>query len=430
MVSYGIDIGTTTLRAVAVEIQIGHFGERRYNPLGPALCIFTPFTPQRNLNEKEILTILDAWIKTNALPSPNVGTLLFTGEAQRAENAVSVGDLLTQKWGGLLSAQLNPELESRIAAFGSGAVEISAGSPGKSLVHIDIGGGTSNFAWIENGEITDTACLNIGCRKWILDPHSHSIVHATKEGKYISGLVRSTEPSALCDKMVDLLLKYSLGEVDEEIKSLTVVPWKEHHKVAEPPLISISGGVVECLEEKNPYRYGDVGVFFISSLKKRRKDLLFSTQEGKATALGVSAFGFQVSGGSIHQSGGFPSNPKNVPLYTESAFLQLPSPPPILAVVTDFQETDSQKIEDYATLWRKRLLEAKPVIQAAVFLFPKNIAKTFGYFLSKEGRQIPEILVLDEIQPEPCRTQVRTLDVTHTKDPDRFLVTLKALDLF
>src|SRR2546425_920834 len=134
MISYGIDIGTTTLRAVAVKIEIGNFGKRIYETIGEALCTFTPYAEDRSLKEKEIL---------------------------------------------------------------------------------------------------ETSCLNIGCRKWILEAGTGKVLHETPEGEYLRTLTSAAVPQGaekLCQKMVDLLLLHARGKTSKELTPLMVVPWKMLHK--------------------------------------------------------------------------------------------------------------------------------------------------------------------------------------------------------
>ncbi len=60
-------------------------------------------------------------------------------------------------------ATAGPDLESVLAAKGAGAERFSA-QTGKTVLHMDIGGGTSNLALVESGRVTQTGCLNVGGR--------------------------------------------------------------------------------------------------------------------------------------------------------------------------------------------------------------------------------------------------------------------------
>ena len=70
---------------------------------------------------------------------------------------------LSEFAGDFVVATAGPDLESILAARGAGADEYSKEKHCRVL-HFDIGGGTSNLALYENGDLKDTDCLNIGGR--------------------------------------------------------------------------------------------------------------------------------------------------------------------------------------------------------------------------------------------------------------------------
>ena len=65
--------------------------------------------------------------------------------------------------GDFVVATAGPDLESVLAAKGSGAVQHSRNT-GQRVLHMDIGGGTSNLCLIQEGKIVRTGCLNVGGR--------------------------------------------------------------------------------------------------------------------------------------------------------------------------------------------------------------------------------------------------------------------------
>ena len=65
--------------------------------------------------------------------------------------------------GDFVVATAGPDLESIIAAKGAG-IHTYAKDQSVKIVNFDIGGGTSNLAVIERGNVTDTGCLDIGGR--------------------------------------------------------------------------------------------------------------------------------------------------------------------------------------------------------------------------------------------------------------------------
>lgn len=452
LVSVGIDIGTTTVRAVALRVRISRFGERSYEPLADSLCSLTPYRSDGRLEEEKILTLIDEWVEKEKLPQPDVGTLLFTGQAQRSPNCPVLSEKITSRWEGLLSAQLDPELESRVAAYGAGAVALSAASVGTSVLHVDIGGGTSNFAWIENGTILGIACLDLGSRKWVLDSRGN-IVRRTAQAwvlesafpEILNGSSRFDRRSAEWFALViaRLILSFAIHSKDTCKGSinaqLTVIPWsKEHHRP--PGIVSVSGGISECLKSPSDsiFRYGDIGPCLARAIqeeiKKGGMKLRVSTQEGRATALGISAYGFQLSGGSIHvpkeeKTRGY----RNVPLYAEEQFENLSGVPPSIAIHLRPRcnvAFASKKLESYARDWVWKLHTKGFLPEHHVFfLLKENIAKSFGYFIEEFAtKNTPRIWVLDEIELEET-TSIRSVDIGAPSE-ERIFVIIKALKLF
>ena len=95
--------------------------------------------------------------------SVDTGAIIITGETSRKENARAVLDALSDFAGEFVVATAGPDLESVLAAKGAGAVDYSQRT-GKTVLHMDIGGGTSNLALIRDGKIERTGCLNVGGR--------------------------------------------------------------------------------------------------------------------------------------------------------------------------------------------------------------------------------------------------------------------------
>ncbi len=65
--------------------------------------------------------------------------------------------------GDFVVASAGPHLESVIAGHGAGAQTLSRQRMCRVL-NIDIGGGTSNYALFDAGNVSATACLNVGGR--------------------------------------------------------------------------------------------------------------------------------------------------------------------------------------------------------------------------------------------------------------------------
>ena len=171
--SVGIDVGTTTTQLIVsdltVENEAGAFSvpameitDRKIRYESPV--IFTPLKDA--LVDKDALR---AWVLgqyeragTNR-EQVDTGAVIITGETSRKENAAQAVKALSGLAGDFVVATAGPDLESVLAAKGSGA-EADSRETGQTVLHMDIGGGTSNLALIRAGKIVKTGCLNVGGR--------------------------------------------------------------------------------------------------------------------------------------------------------------------------------------------------------------------------------------------------------------------------
>src|SRR5262249_30489342 len=82
-------------------------------------------------------------------------------EALKRRNARAIADLFSEEAGKFVCASAGHHMECQMAAHGSGAVALSRGH-NATLLNVDIGGGTTKFALIENGRILATCAVAVG----------------------------------------------------------------------------------------------------------------------------------------------------------------------------------------------------------------------------------------------------------------------------
>ena len=172
--SVGLDVGTTTTQLIVSELTVKNrssgfavpemeIGSREILYQSPVY--FTPLLGETLVDGDGIRKIVEAEYRSAGITRQEVdtGAVIITGETSRRENARAVLAALSDYAGDFVVATAGPDLESVLAAKGAGAVDYSE-KTGKKVLHMDIGGGTSNLALIEDGVITATACLNVGGR--------------------------------------------------------------------------------------------------------------------------------------------------------------------------------------------------------------------------------------------------------------------------
>lgn len=174
LLSVGLDVGTTSTQMILSELEIenraGSFAvpemsieDRKILYKSPVH--FTPLLDEARVDADALRELVDAEYRAAGIKKSDVdtGAIIITGETSRKENARAVLNALSDYAGDFVVATAGPDLESVLAAKGAGAVEYSE-KTGKNVLHMDIGGGTANLAWIRDGKILSTGCLNVGGR--------------------------------------------------------------------------------------------------------------------------------------------------------------------------------------------------------------------------------------------------------------------------
>ena len=89
---------------------------------------------------------MPAWRRSDV----DSGAVILTGEAIKRKNAQAIDELFAAEAGKFVCATAGHKLECTLAAHGAGAVKLSQ-ERGECLLHVDIGGGTTKLALIDNG---------------------------------------------------------------------------------------------------------------------------------------------------------------------------------------------------------------------------------------------------------------------------------------
>ena len=301
LTSVGIDIGTSTTQLVVSDLTL----ENRANPFSvPRIAItdravvyrsgihFTPLLSDTVIDAGGVRDIVAQEYRRAGLRREAVqtGAVIITGETARKENAREVLSALSDFAGDFVVATAGPDLESILAARGAGADDYSRENHCRVL-HFDIGGGTSNLALYERGELKDTDCLNIGGR----------LVKLTPQGvvTYVSPVLGGKGPRVGDHATPESLAPLIEGMVDGLKQAIP----------ADVKVLSFSGGVADCMWEPPAdwLAYGDIGPLLGPAIRRRFEGEGYTLVRGaetiRATVIGAGAHSMEVSGSTIYYRG-------------------------------------------------------------------------------------------------------------------------------
>ena len=333
LLSVGLDVGTTSTQMIVSQLSIENkassfavpemeIAERKILYQSPVH--FTPLLDESHVNGEKIREIVETEYAAAGITREDVdtGAVIITGETSRKENARAVLAALSDFAGDFVVATAGPDLESILAARGAGAVEWSE-MTGKRVLHMDIGGGTSNLAWIEAGKILATGCLNVGGRLIKFDEN--------RRVTYVSSVIRE-----LCKlKPGDPVTEMDLQPVAElltqalemaaglrEPTALLEKLWTQEagamwSSAPANAVISFSGGVTDCIQRDLPWtEFGDMGPTLGRIIRDSllcRNEYRLGDQTIRATVIGAGCHSAQLSGSTVfYRNVAFPL--KNLPV--------------------------------------------------------------------------------------------------------------------
>lgn len=411
LLSVGLDVGTTSTQMVVSKLEVSNrasafavpelaIGRREILYQSPVY--FTPLLEEKRMDASALRKILEEEYRAAGIRREDVdtGAIIVTGETSRKENAAAVMEAMADLAGDFVVAAAGPDLESVLAAKGAGAVDYSE-KTGKTVLHMDIGGGTSNLALIRRGEIAATGCLNVGGRLVKMKDGFITYVSPVLQGIW-DGRVGERLSREDGEKLASLLasaleMAAGLREPDSLLEQLTTreaqsgLPLNE---LGEGITLSFSGGVADCINREVSWQeYGDIGPLLGQAIRKSRLcegDYVLGSQTIRATVIGAGCHSTQLSGSTVFcQNVTFPL--KNIPVITQLHQREQYETPCFLAM------PGSQAV-GYGAL-QALAAELAEKIQPPVYLcLERDLAQALGQALALRLGRNAEILCLDGVK--------------------------------
>ncbi|WP_144906557.1 ethanolamine ammonia-lyase reactivating factor EutA [Halobellus captivus] len=318
LISVGIDIGTTTTHLMLSRLQARRQGgdyssefqivDREVIYESP--IHLTPYKDSQTIDTDRLEELVDGWYKESGYSPEDVdtGAVITTGEASRKENAEAITQLFSERSGNFVCAAAGANLETLMSAHGSGAVDYSV-TEEKTVLHVDIGGGTTKLAYIDDGFVEETASINVGARLVTFDDDG-AVDHIEEAAQRVADDVgldfaigKSLDASArqlLTKRFSDLLFQVT----DDDRSTLA-----DSLLVTEPPdtiafdVMTFAGGGSEYVYDQHTKTYNDLGAELGNAIRNevnaRNIDVAELDVGIRATAVGSNQHTVQVSGNTV-----------------------------------------------------------------------------------------------------------------------------------
>lgn len=415
LLSVGIDVGTTTTQLIVSRLTVENkasafsvpemeISDRQVVYQSP--IHFTPLLGENLVDGEKIRDLIAREYEKAGIRPAHVdtGAVIITGETSRKENARAVTNALSEYAGDFVVATAGPDLESVLAAKGAGA-DVYSGETGEKVLHMDIGGGTANLAWIEDGQIVKTGCMNVGGRLVKLDENGVlTYVSTVLNGIFNRKAGERPALAELEDLAETLVAALEMAAGLRPPTDLLEKLWTRESGMLPPALInaaggvlSFSGGVADCIEQElPPLAFGDLGPILGKAIRKSRLcagNYRLGQHTIRATVIGAGCHSAQLSGSTVfYQNVTFPM--KNLPVAASLEELSRLDGPGVLALaggVGNYAEIRTLA-ETLAAGWPKG-----PVYLA----LRSDAAKALGQALAlRLGRDRP-ILCIDRVRFGP-----------------------------
>lgn len=320
LLSVGIDIGTSTTQLIFSKLMIKNTASAFNMPkvsitdkeiIYKSRIYFTPLTDNRTINCEDIKKIIIKEYENAGIKKEDIdtGAVIITGETARKENAQEVLQTLSGFAGDFVVATAGPDLESIISGKGAGACEYSKIYK-KSVLNIDIGGGTSNFALFKNGEVADTGCMNVGGRLIKIDgdrkiTYISPVLSSIYKHLSVGDMLSEDVANEITNKMtVALMQGANILPRDSLFEHFLTNKGIDANQTIE--CITFSGGVSDIVYNKNynnMFEYGDIGIFLGNSISNSdlvsKYELVSASETIRATVVGAGTHTTEISGSTI-----------------------------------------------------------------------------------------------------------------------------------
>jgi ethanolamine utilization protein EutA len=433
----GLDFGTTTCAAVVASARLlqnsvtGRMQLDEVCEICRSPMVFTPLT-DGGIDLRHVEVLLETWLAEVRADQLFGGGALLTGLTAQANNRAVLIELIRRRLGNALIAVADdPCLESWLAFQGSCAA-LSRSMPDRFILNLDIGGGTTNLALGQAGEVLRTGCLFVGARHIQVEPGTHRLVCVSSFAQALlnrlgidkgpGDMLMPKERDAILNYYAQLLERTIAGNhaVDAIDRLHTQVAF-DAPRLASPPIVTLSGGVGELIYSAvrgQPWpattSFGDLGIDLAQRLFEHPRwrgdfERYQPSGGGRATVYGLLRHSTEVSGATIYLARSELLPLPDVPIFGTvsldtsveqlAAMLRLVERSPrggCLYVV--LPDASAEAVRVLANRLADQLEKISlPAARPLVLVVHGNVGKALGQYVTRWGETPWAVAVIDEV---------------------------------
>ena len=322
LTTVGVDIGSSTSHLMFAHVHLQRLStalSSRFVVVGREVLWrspvrLTPYRPDLTIDANALGEFVACAYETAGLHRDDVdsGAVILTGEALKRRNARAIAELFAEQSGKFVCASAGHHLESAMAAHGSGAVRICREHK-NTILNVDIGGGTTKFALVQEGQLLATAAVAVGGRLLVEDETGRLTRIETPMRSLAQHLgIKLRKGQALDAEHRRHIVKEMARIVMRLVRQDPVTGITQALMVTEPlpreprpDAITFSGGVAEYLFNREHGKFNDIGpalaheIAHLLGHEEAPAPVWDPGQGIRATVVGASQFTVQVSGNTI-----------------------------------------------------------------------------------------------------------------------------------
>jgi ethanolamine utilization protein EutA len=320
LTTVGVDVGSSTSHLLFAHLHLQRLTEAlssrfvvvEREVLHRSPILLTPYRADGLIDVDALQQFVElAYAEAGLTPDDvDTGAVILTGAALERANARNVAELFAGSGGKFVCASAGHNLEGILAAHGSGAVALSRECH-QTLLHVDVGGGTTKLGLLHDGDIVRTAAIHVGGRLIAFDdedrvtriePSGAAIAKHLAVPLALGEPVSPADRQRMADCLAEILLDYACGRPPSDLGRTFLLTEPLEMDGLRPSGVTFSGGVAEYIYGREGSQYGDLGPQLAHALQQGDwPAAAVPLEEGiRATVLGASQFSVQLSGQTVH----------------------------------------------------------------------------------------------------------------------------------